>query len=168
MHTFQPFPLEALDLNPFTKISTEWAIVAAGSKKKSNPMTISWGGLGYLWGKNVAFIFVRDSRYTKKLLDAGEFFSINFLSEQYRDALNYCGSHSGRDGDKFAAAGLTPNTRHGIPYADESNLVLLCEILSSTKITPESFVVPEIMKEWYPDGDMHTMYIAEIIEAMAR
>ena len=98
-------------------------------------MTVSWGGVGVLWGKNVAFIFVRDSRYTKEFIDANEFFSITFLSGQYRDALNYCGSHSGRDEDKFAAAGLTLATRHNIPYVDEGNFVLLCEKMSATRIT---------------------------------
>lgn len=107
-------------------------------------MTVSWGGVGVLWGKNVAFIFVRDSRYTKEFIDANEFFSITFLSGQYRDALNYCGSHSGRDEDKFAAAGLTLATRHNIPYVDEGNFVLLCEKMSATRITEDSFLLPEI------------------------
>ena len=127
MHTFQPLPFDLIEFNPFTKIGKEWALVTAGNKEKANTMTVSWGGVGVLWGKNVAFIFVRDSRYTKEFIDANEFFSITFLSGQYRDALNYCGSHSGRDEDKFAAAGLTLATRHNIPYVDEGNFVLLCE-----------------------------------------
>ena len=119
-------------------------------------------------GQNVAFIFVRDSRYTKEFIDANEFFSITFLSEQYRDALNYCGSHSGRDEDKFAAAGLNLATRHNIPYVDEGNFVLLCEKMSATRITEDSFLLPEIKEKWYKDGDMHTMYVAEIIDILAR
>lgn len=168
MHTFQPMPIDLVELNPFTKIGKEWALVTAGTKSMANTMTISWGGVGVLWGKNVAFIFVRDSRYTKELLDTNEFFSVTFLSEQYRDALNYCGSHSGRDGDKIAEAGLTLATRHNIPYIDEGNFVLLCEKMSATRITEDSFLLPEIKDKWYKDGDMHTMYIAEIIDLMAR
>ena len=61
MHTFQPFPIDQLEFNPFEKIGTEWALVSAGSKQKANTMTISWGGVGVLWGKNVAFLFIRDS-----------------------------------------------------------------------------------------------------------
>lgn len=73
MHTFQPLPVELLEFNPFTKFGNEWALVTAGTKANANPMTISWGGVGVLWGKNVAFIFIRDSRYTKELLDEGDF-----------------------------------------------------------------------------------------------
>lgn len=79
-------------------------------------------------GKNVVFIFIRDSRYTKEFLDNGDLFSLSFLNEDYRDALNYCGSHSGRgEEDKFAAAGLTKAFRHDIPYPDEANLVFYAE-----------------------------------------
>ena len=95
-------------------------------------------------------------------------FCETFLSGQYRDALNYCGSHSGRDEDKFAAAGLTLATRHNIPYVDEGNFVLLCEKMSATRITEDSFLLPEIKEKWYKDGDMHTMYVAEIIDILAR
>ena len=71
MHTFQPIPVDMLDMNPFTKIGKEWALLTAGNKQESNTMTISWGGVGVLWGKNVVYVFVRDSRYTKELIDAG-------------------------------------------------------------------------------------------------
>lgn len=168
MHTFQPYPIEMLELNPFTKLKNEWALVTAGSKQKANTMTVSWGGFGVLWGKNVAFIFVRDSRYTKEFIDNGEFFSISFLGEEYKEALSYCGSHSGRDEDKIANAGLSLGYKHGIPYIDEGNLLLLCQNMSATKITEDSFLSPEIKEKWYADGDMHTMYVAEIIEVLAR
>ena len=168
MHTFQPYPIELLEMNPFEKIGKEWALVTAGSKQKANTMTVSWGGVGVLWGKNVAFIFIRDSRYTKEFIDNGDFFSISFLGKDYKDALSYCGSHSGRNEDKFANAGLSLGYKHSIPYVDEANLVMLCQKMSATKITEDSFIAPEIKEKWYKDGDMHTMYIAEIIEIIAR
>ncbi len=126
------------------------------------------GGVGVLWGKNVAFIFVRDSRYTKEFIDANEFFSITFLSGQYRDALNYCGSHSGRDEDKFAAAGLTLATRHNIPYVDEGNFVLLCEKMSATASRKTLFFSLRSRKNGTKNGDMQPMYVAEIIDILAR
>ena len=168
MHTFPPYPVEVLGMNPFTKLSKEWALVTAGSKSKCNTMTVSWGGVGVLWGKNVVYIFIRDSRYTKEFIDNGDFFSISFLDEGYRNALNYCGSHSGRNEDKFQKAGLTPAFRHSIPYPDEANFVILCKKMAAVPITEDSFVDPSISKKWYADGDMHTMYVGEIIDMMAR
>ena len=48
MHTFQSYPMDLLDMNPFTKIGKEWALVSAGNKNKCNTMTVSWGGVGVL------------------------------------------------------------------------------------------------------------------------
>lgn len=168
MHTFQPYPIDLLEMNPFTKIGKEWALVTAGSKSKCNTMTVSWGGVGVLWNKNVVYIFVRNSRYTKEFLDKGEFFSLSFLDESYRNVLNYCGSHSGRNENKFEKAGLTPAFRHSIPYPDEANLVLLCRKMAAIPMPEEAFTDKSIMNTFYQDKDMHVMYVGEIIEAMAR
>ena len=169
MHTFQPYPIDMLNMNPFTKIGKEWALISAGDKNKCNTMTVSWGGVGVLWGKNVVYIFIRDSRYTKEFIDNGEFFSMSFFDEKYRDALSYCGKESGRNvDDKFKGAGPTPAFRHNIPYPDEANLVLLCRKMAAMPITEDTFVDPQIMPKWYSDNDMHVMYVGEIIEAVAR
>ena len=168
MHTFQPYPIDLLELNPFTKIGKEWALVTTGDKKLTNTMTVSWGGVGVFWGKNVIYIFIRESRYTRELLDSHEFFSLSFLGEEYKDALNFCGSHTGRDTNKFAEAGLTPAYRHSIPYPDEANLVFLCKKMAAVPITEDTFIDPQIKDTWYKDSDMHTMYVGEIIDSMAR
>ena len=168
MHTFQPYPIELVELNPFTKIGKEWALVTAGNKQKCNTMTVSWGGLGVIWGKDVVYIFVRDSRYTKEFIDNGDFFSLAFFDKAYKDALAYCGTASGRDDDKWAKANLTPAFRHSIPYPDEANLVILCKKMASVPMPKETFNDSEIMEKWYKDNDMHTMYVGEIIEVVAR
>lgn len=167
MHSFQPFPMDELEFNPFKTIGQDWGLVCAGTKESANTMTISWGGVGVLWGKNVAFIFIRDSRFTKEFIDNTDFFSISFMGKNYREALNYCGSHSGREGDKVAKSGLTWNYKHSIPFIDEGDLILLCNKMASVKITKDSFLVPGIEK-WYQDSDFHTMYVGEIIEVLAR
>lgn len=167
MHVFQPFNIEDVDINPFKKLKSEWALVTSGTQKKYNTMTVSWGGFGVLWNKNVAFIFIRESRYTKVLLDSHDFFSISFLSGAYKDALEICGSQSGRDVDKFEKAGLTPAFRHKIPYPDEANFVLLCNKLVELPI-PEEKLGSGLLNKFYKEKDFHTMYVAEIIESMAR
>jgi len=168
MHTFQPYPMDLLEMNPFTKFAKEWGLVTAGSKAECNTMTVSWGGVGVLWNKNVVYIFVRDSRYTKEFMDNGEFFSLSFFEEDYRPALAYCGAHSGRDEDKFEKAGLTPAFRHSIPYPDEANFVMLCRKMAAVPMPEEVLTDKSIMGDFYKDGDMHTLYVGEIIEAMAR
>ena len=65
MHSFQSFTADMMECSPFDKIGKEWMLVTAGNEEKVNTMTASWGGMGVMWGKNAAFIVIRQSRYTK-------------------------------------------------------------------------------------------------------
>ncbi len=156
-----------LDFNVFEKIGEEWALVSAGNEEKSNTMTISWGGVGVLWHKEVAFLFIRESRYTREFLDGSDTFSVAFFDEKYKKALEFCGSASGRDReDKWADAGLTPAYSDGVVYPKEANLVFKCKKMARVPIGAETFTVPGLEEEHYADHDMHVMYIGEIAEVV--
>ena len=164
MHTFQPYPIELLEMNPFTKLGKEWALVTAGNKTKCNTMTVSWGGVGVIWNKNVVYIFVRDSRYTKEFIDQGDFFSLSFLDEKYRPALSYCGSHSGRDGDKMAETGLTPADLQGAVGIEQAELVFVCRKLYSYDMEESGFLTDDgIPAQFFGTDPYHRAYIAEIV-----
>ena len=68
---FEKITAETLSMNPFTKLGKDWALVTAVDPDtgKSNPMTVSWGGMGVLWGKNVVTVYIRPQRYTHTILD---------------------------------------------------------------------------------------------------
>jgi hypothetical protein len=57
--TFKTVHINTLDMNPFTKISKEWLLITAGTVDNCNTMTASWGGLGFLWNRNVATVYIR-------------------------------------------------------------------------------------------------------------
>lgn len=169
MHTFQPYPIDLLELNPFTRIGKDWALVTSGNAEKINAMTVSWGGVGVLWGKNVCFIFIRENRYTKEFIDQEDTFSLTFFSKEFgHNALKYMGAVSGRDEDKIKAAHLHVNYHRDIPFIDEGNSVILCKKLSATELTKDQFLDADIDSKWYPDGNYHTMYVGEILEVLAR
>ncbi len=169
MHQFQPYPMEVLEFNPFKKIGQDWGVIVTERDGKTNGMTASWGSVGCLWNMNIATIFIRDSRFTKEMLDATETFSVNFFEEgKMKAAMGYLGKVSGRYEDKLASARLTVNHQCETAFLDESNFVLICRKLSATRLTEESFLDPSIKENFYKDGDMHTMYIGEIMEVLAR
>ena len=169
MHAFQPFPTDLLELNPFTKIGTEWMAVTAGDSEKVNTMTASWGTIGVLCGKNVVSVFIRDSRYTKEFIDKQKTFSLTFFDPKLKSALKYFGAVSGRNEDKIASAKMNIGyAKDGTPYIDEGNLILICRKLSATKISPDQFIDAGIDDAWYKDKDYHTMYVAEVTEVLAR
>ena len=169
MHTFQPCPIEVFETNPFTMLSKDWAVLTAGDSEKTNSMTISWGGFGVLWNKNVCYVFVRDTRYTKTLMDSCGTFSLTFFQKDFnRSILMYLGTVSGSREDKMKMTHLNINYADNIPFIDEGNLVITCKMLSATRLTPDSFLDPAIEAKHYKDGNLHTMYVGEILQVMAR
>ena len=86
---FHEVPIESLEFNPFKKISKQWMLITAGDEKKSNTMTASWGGLGIMWGKNVATAYIHLNLHTKRIYDGTDYFTLSFLPEEERKALNY-------------------------------------------------------------------------------
>ena len=55
--------IKELSGNFVKMISEDWALLTAGENDCFNTMTVSWGGIGELWGKDVCFVFVRPQRY---------------------------------------------------------------------------------------------------------
>ena len=131
---------EEITKNPFRLIGKDWALVTAGNQEKVNTMTISWGGVGIMWGKPVAYVFIRPQRYTKQFIDAQEELSLSFYDENYREMLSFMGSKSGRDLDKIKEMGLTLNFEKNVPYFEEANMVLSLRKLYKQDLTKESFL----------------------------
>ena len=70
---------KAIHENVFSLIGDQWMLVTAGTAERCNPMTASWGGLGVLWRKNVATIYIRPQRYTFEFLEREPGFSLSFF-----------------------------------------------------------------------------------------
>lgn len=168
MHAFQKVDFDQFEVNPFDKIGKDWMLVTAGNEEKANTMTASWGGMGVMWGKNVVFVFIRDSRFTKEFIDREGRFSLSFPSEEYRKEMKFLGTVSGRDEDKIKEAGVHVAYHDGVPYIDEAKEILLCRVMSETPITKDEFKDEKIDAAWYADQDYHKMYIAEITDILAR
>lgn len=157
---------EALEKSPFQMIGKDWMLVTAQKDGKANTMTASWGGLGVMWGKNVAFIVIRPQRYTKEFIDGSDTLSLSFYDESFRKQLSYLGAVSGRDEDKIAKAGLTLTHDGETPYFEEADIVLLCKKLYAQKYDPACFIEDGIDARWYSEKDYHTMYIVEITKIL--
>ena len=147
----------------FSKLDKEWALLAAGTPDDHNAMTVSWGGMGTLWGKPVVTVYVRPNRHTYGYIEDNEFFTLSFYSEKYRKALGVMGSKSGRDCDKDALAGL-----EAVPASDsvsyrQADVTLVCRKLYHNDLVEEN--IPEdVLKTFYDPEPIHRMYIAEVIE----
>ena len=154
--------------NAISLISDDWALLSAGNKNGWNTMTVSWGGLGELWGKDVAFVFVRPQRYTKEFIDSSDFFTLSFFDESYKDALRICGRKSGRDIDKAEETGLTPVFENGTTYLQQADLVLICKKIAAQPMNPDCIFDKKIVEDNYKNADFHTTYVGEIIKVLKK
>ena len=160
--------IDRLSLNPFTTIGKEWMLIAAGDAKSSNMMTASWGGMGIMWGKPITMMVIRPQRYTIEFVEKHDYYSLCIFDEEYRDALNFCGTKSGRDFDKAKETGLTTVFDAEAPYFAEAKLVFICKKLYKQKLDPACFIDSEIDGRMYPTHDYHERFVGEVVKVLAK
>ena len=165
---FEKIDPKALDQNVFSLIGDQWMLITAGTKDQCNTMTASWGGLGVLWGKPVATVYIRPQRYTLEFVEREDTFTVCFYREEYGKALALCGSKSGRDMDKVKECGFTVATAEGAPHFEEADLVLVCKKSYWQDMDPTHFLDGEIDSKWYPEKDYHRIFIGEILEVLRK
>jgi len=164
MNSYQQKTVKDLIYSVPDLIGNGWMLITAGTAEDFNTMTASWGQIGQLWGKNVATVYIRPQRYTHDFVEREEVFTLSFFGEQYRKALNICGTKSGRDCDKVSEAGLTPVVTPSNSVAfEQAYLILECRKLYAQDLTPEGFTDKALCAQIYPQQDYHTMYVGEII-----
>ncbi len=159
---------KAIRANVFKLIGDDWMLITAGTLRRWNTMTASWGGLGVLWNKPVAFAFVRPTRHTYSFMERSSRFTLSFFAARYRQALLFCGTHSGREHDKAAATGLRPfSPIAGTVSFRQARLILVCRKLYTTDLDPARFLDYRIDRN-YPNKDYHRLYIGEIVRCFSR
>lgn len=158
-----------LQFNPFSKIGSQWMLITAGTMESFNTMTASWGGVGVIWGQDVATCYIRPQRRTKAFVDGAETLTLSFVTADHREALNLLGSVSGNDDPaKVEKTDLTPFAVDGSVAFEESDLVLVCRKLYAQDLAPEYFTASESDAKWYPQKDYHTMYIGAIEKCLVK
>lgn len=154
--------LKNFELAPLYTFDKEWALLTCGNKEKFNMMTISWGGLGTLWHKPTATIYIRPNRYTYEFIEKNEYFTISFYDEEYKKELGIIGSKSGREIDKCSFPKLTPEfLEKGITFK-EANLTLICKKIYFQDLDINNIPQNEI-NNFYKTEPVHRMYIGEVI-----
>lgn len=135
-------------------------------------MTIGWGTVGVQWGRPIFIAFVRESRYTKQLLEQNGEFTVNVpLGQVDKNILTVCGTKSGRDTDKIAQLGLTLEEGEtvSVPAIKELPLTLECKVIYKQDQDPAA-IFPAYDARYYAkgtrnEGDYHTAYYGEITAA---
>ncbi|MBE5780861.1 MAG: flavin reductase family protein [Clostridiales bacterium] len=139
--------------------------LTAGNMEDANTMTIGWGAVEVMWGKGVFLAVVRPQRHTYSLLNKYDTFTVSVpTADPLKKELAICGSKSGRDLDKWEAAGLTkaPGQEVDTPIVKECGLHFECRILAKQTFEPV-LMDGEVKDRWYAAHDYHTKFYGEII-----
>lgn len=158
---FRETTMRELNTSPVKMIAEDWALLTAGKLTAFNTMTVSWGGVGELWGKDVAFVFVRPQRYTYEFMENSEYFTLSFFGGEYKKELGICGAKSGRDVDKYKETGLVPTAAEQAVTFEQAKTVLVCRKVAFQDIDPKGFLDASIM-DTYAAKDYHRMYVGVI------
>lgn len=146
-------------------LSEDWALLTAGTIDSFNTMTVSWGGIGEFWNKDVGFVFVRPQRYTYEFIEKNDYFSLSFFGGEYKKELGLCGSKSGRDIDKMAETGFIPVNLGNTVDFEQAKITVVMKKLAYQDMKPDGFLDESIMKN-YANNDFHRIYVGEIVKIL--
>jgi len=143
-------------------------LVSMGLNNIPNVMTIGWGLIGRMWREPFFVVAVRKSRYTYKLLEERGEFTVNVPTDGMENILEYCGTVSGREHDKFKELGLTAVKSYNIsvPYIAQCPIHYECKVSFKVEVTPGS-LEEYLEKSIYPSGNYHTLYFGRILGVYA-
>ena len=127
-----------------------WVVGTYDAAGTPNIMTAAWAAIVCSKPPCVG-VSLRKATYTYGNMVLNQAFTINVPSEVYIKEADYCGIASGKAGDKFIAAGLTPvkSTLVNAPYVQEFPLILECQVIHTIEI------------------GLHTQFIGEILDVKA-
>ncbi|MDX9864792.1 MAG: flavin reductase [Anaerolineaceae bacterium] len=160
-------PVDKFQSQNYTLFSEKWFLLTGGDYQKHhfNTMTIEWGSIGKIWRQPLVQVFVRPSRYTYQFMEQYHTFTLSSFPRQYKDALLLLGTKSGRDGDKIAEAGLTPEaaSRVAAPVFAQAELTIECVKIYWDDIVPAQMVDEEAFNRYGNLPDPHRVYFGKIV-----
>ncbi len=122
------------------------AVMVTCGQNPPNIITIAWTGT-LSSGPPTLGIGVRPSRYSHGLIKESGEFVVNIPTVEQLKAVDYCGQVSGRDVDKWAATGLTPEPASVVktPLITQCPVNLECTVIHTLDLGTHELFVGEIV-----------------------
>ncbi len=129
-----------------------------------NTMTIGWALFGFIWGKPMLTVAVRNTRHTYTILERAKDFTLSVPLTGMSKQLEFCGTKSGRTRKKAEECGLEmfPGITVRSPVIIVPGIQFECRIVYKSAMDPSNLA--EDYKHLYPEKDFHTLYYGEILE----
>lgn len=147
------------------------AIVLAGNPnepKRRGGMTAAWLSR-VSWEPPMVVISIAPERHTYQLIKDYRCFTVNLVSKSLKDiALNVFGVLSGRDLDKFEAAGLKPISGRTVsaPIITNSPLIVECRLVNEISVGDHVMIVGEVVDAYKGSNEVPLIYYRDIVVAI--
>jgi flavin reductase (DIM6/NTAB) family NADH-FMN oxidoreductase RutF len=141
------------------------AFLTTKAGDKTNTMTISWGSIGFVWGKPMFTVLIRNSRHTHGIIEKAKEFTVSVpVKDNLKKELAVCGTKSGRDIDKFKECNLELQDGKDIstPVIKGCGAHYECKVMYKHDMSP-NLLDESLDKSCYGDKDYHTIYFGEIV-----
>jgi len=143
-------------------------LCSVSAKGIPNVMTIGWMTSGIIWSKPIIVVLVRQTRWTYSRLAEVPEFTVNVLPPEQSEAVQYCGTASGRTSDKFAHTRLKPAPAQRVraPIIEQGVVHYECRVVHTNEVIPAN-LAPDIKSSAYRNGDYHRVYFGEVLATYA-
>lgn len=112
-----------------------------------NVLTISWTGIASSHPEYVT-VSVNTKRYSYDIIQKSKKFCINIPSINLINAVDFCGSNSGRNVDKFAACGFSKKYVSDYILIDQCKMYILCEVESIVDLGSHHMFIAKVINKY--------------------
>lgn len=158
--------MKTISVDIFSRFKKEWALLTVKKESVVNSMTIGWGEMGCLWGKNVITIFIKPNQKTYDILQEVDEFYVHFFDDSVKEDLKILGSVSGYEcEDKYANTVIQPVVCGDKVYFKEAQYTLVCKKIYVDIIDPKKIVDQSVIEKYYSaDQAIHRVVVGEVCE----
>ena len=131
-------------------------VLVTSQKSGSNPniITVAWTGILASGPQLVVYISVRPKgRHSHQLITESMEYVINIPTAEQARIVDYCGTVSGKDVDKFQSTGLTPLAACNVkaPLIAECPVSLECRVRQIVQLGTHDVFIADVLTVHYND-----------------
>ena len=121
-------------------------LVSCGDMNAPNVLTVAWTGT-LNTKPSKTYISVRPERFSYNLIKSSGEFVINLPTAALVKSIDLCGVKSGRDTDKWTAAGLTPQAvpNFSAPMVAESPVSIACRVCDIIPLGSHDMFIADVV-----------------------
>lgn len=121
-------------------------LVSCGLGSRANIITLAWAGT-LCSNPPMLGLGVRPSRHSHGLIEEVGEFVVNLPTADQVEWVDYCGTVSGRDEDKWVACGFTPGsgTAVGVPLIAECPVNLECQLKQTLSLGSHDLFIGQVV-----------------------